>query len=1091
MRKSKLSILLGIIIILVLFNYVFAATPTATISPVEQNCTINKECIIQISGTDQGSTISPTSMKLDWKDGYKYGYGELTSYLQSHTYSSISDYSPALTVKNSKNEEDTDLAIIHVVNNLPPIAHAGEDMFALEDQTLEFSSLGTYDPDGEIDSYSWDFGDGKSSNLLNPTHKYTNKGKYTVTLTVTDDGNPTLISSEKSTSDSIEVDIKDVNSGLVMLPAGSVTVNNPVIVFNMPIVFDYPTSNQVGYSCRVKDWTASTSLCYNAGAFEPTPLPPYDWVIGHCDGYGDETFPRFTYYPTTEGTGYSITVDNGNAQSFNVGNMTIFGTSWETIKNFGPISFKTGKMLVEEKVVDFEASYMLISPPPTKTVTYHLYRLDGCLLVPIESGSMNVNGAIIDAEIDKPECNQAECMYFGSIEIDVTGAMTDYGGGVFTFTYENTLTGSVDIDLEPPFSVGSDAQVLANVAGLGDFIGVQYTLDTPSGTEQGNMKKISNDQYGATISLEEKGLYTIHVTATALNQTWNSANISESFNVGSFDIASLVLTDGAGGTSFSPGGALEIQLRNSQFNNSKALGLKVKGILHDSEKKSIETFDHSDFTEKTCGTGCYEYSTKTTLPVTLPLGNYTVLMEAGIGNDTEQIQKSFVVGGSGTLQASPSSINFGFVGAGDVINKTITITNIGSAPVMNVSAALSQEIGPLLEVQMDEKTLYPLESVAVTVSPRIIGGMLPGEYEGTLTISSPSLNETAVVPITFTIKPEINTSVTPSEVYITEPAGAEVTREIEASYYSATGVGNITLDVKKSGAITGATVSYDEDMQSNTATLVTLTLTAPDEPFNGSLEFEFNYQGALVGTESVGVSGVPGTGNDTTGAGQGLSLSERIEQLRDEIIRLRGRLANIRAQAGTKHAKKIAANATTAENFLDSAEQSLFDAEGAIDAGSKDDAELFIADAEDDISAAARIISRLEQFVAMLGQSTGNSGLLIALIIFIILGAFGGVIFALREGWIPAEKVPWLVAIFEKLGLGWLIQSASVPTPQPRFAGNVVARPAPVAPVRRRVQHRPAAQSMAAQWQEYYRRHPEYAKRMHQHYTNYYLRKYH
>jgi PKD repeat protein len=50
-----------------------------------------------------------------------------------------------------------------------------------------FSSAGSYDPDGYIDSYEWDFGDGNSSADANPTHHYGAPGTYTVTLTVTDD----------------------------------------------------------------------------------------------------------------------------------------------------------------------------------------------------------------------------------------------------------------------------------------------------------------------------------------------------------------------------------------------------------------------------------------------------------------------------------------------------------------------------------------------------------------------------------------------------------------------------------------------------------------------------------------------------------------------------------------------------------------------------------------------------------------------------------------------------------------------------------------------------------------------------------------
>ena len=52
---------------------------------------------------------------------------------------------------------------------------------------VSFSSAGSVDTDGTITGWAWNFGDGGTSTLANPTHVYAATGTFNVTLTVTDD----------------------------------------------------------------------------------------------------------------------------------------------------------------------------------------------------------------------------------------------------------------------------------------------------------------------------------------------------------------------------------------------------------------------------------------------------------------------------------------------------------------------------------------------------------------------------------------------------------------------------------------------------------------------------------------------------------------------------------------------------------------------------------------------------------------------------------------------------------------------------------------------------------------------------------------
>jgi len=77
-------------------------------------------------------------------------------------------------------------------DNEPPVADAGGPYSAGARQTIIFDGSGSSDPDGEIDFYRWNFGDGTSEILAKtPDHTYSNTGNYEVTLTVIDNNGTT------------------------------------------------------------------------------------------------------------------------------------------------------------------------------------------------------------------------------------------------------------------------------------------------------------------------------------------------------------------------------------------------------------------------------------------------------------------------------------------------------------------------------------------------------------------------------------------------------------------------------------------------------------------------------------------------------------------------------------------------------------------------------------------------------------------------------------------------------------------------------------------------------------------------------------
>ena len=110
----------------------------------------------------------------------------------SHAYDAAGDYTVTLTVTDNCGGQDSDALAVTVedppcANNAPPVADAGPNAAGDAGVALSFNGSGSYDPDGSVTAWQWDFGDGQTASGAAVSHTFAAAGTYTVQLTVTDD----------------------------------------------------------------------------------------------------------------------------------------------------------------------------------------------------------------------------------------------------------------------------------------------------------------------------------------------------------------------------------------------------------------------------------------------------------------------------------------------------------------------------------------------------------------------------------------------------------------------------------------------------------------------------------------------------------------------------------------------------------------------------------------------------------------------------------------------------------------------------------------------------------------------------------------
>ena len=108
--------------------------------------------------------------------------------VKEHTYTDSGIFNVSLKLIDNLNDISTTYYTIEVINSLPNVVFTIAPDNGNTLTQFEFTDSST-DSDGEIDEWLWNFGDGNTSNEINPTHYFSLPGYYNITLRLTDDQN--------------------------------------------------------------------------------------------------------------------------------------------------------------------------------------------------------------------------------------------------------------------------------------------------------------------------------------------------------------------------------------------------------------------------------------------------------------------------------------------------------------------------------------------------------------------------------------------------------------------------------------------------------------------------------------------------------------------------------------------------------------------------------------------------------------------------------------------------------------------------------------------------------------------------------------
>ncbi len=211
---------------------VTAQTITVTAGgPTAVDFTTSPQSPIVGQGINFTATATPQTGRTITSYAWNFGDGSTgTGQVTTHAYTAAGNYTVQLTVTDSAGQTLSTTKSVSVSNAQAPTAQfsfvPASPVVAGVVVTFN-ASASTAGTGRSIVSYVWDFGDGSApATGLNPTHTFATGGTYSVSLTVADNGTPSLTG---NASQSIQVNdgqaVINITSGTTATAPGPVTVS--------------------------------------------------------------------------------------------------------------------------------------------------------------------------------------------------------------------------------------------------------------------------------------------------------------------------------------------------------------------------------------------------------------------------------------------------------------------------------------------------------------------------------------------------------------------------------------------------------------------------------------------------------------------------------------------------------------------------------------------------------------------------------------------------------------------------------------------------------------------------------------------------